>query len=160
MLNNIVPISAIPASTMPARTIRSRTMPIKSWVLGLAALGLVGCFDNSDEPPKVEPEAAVSAQVQASAEAHTNTQVNTQANTQANTEIQAPPSLCNTTWYQAVEDDLHTGDGQGHGPDLGSTEWRSVVEFKLNIRDDSELPKVESDEWCRYIDEHYLQAQD
>lgn len=125
------------------------------WLLGCAALGLVGCFDNSGEPPQVEPQAPVSAQVQ--------TSVETQENTESRQPIvpgELPPSLCHTTWYEAVEDDLNTGDGQGHGPDLGSAEWRSVVEFKLNIRDDINLPKVESDAWCRYIDEHYLQAQD
>ena len=48
---------------------------------------------------------------------------------------------------------LVTGDGQGHGPDIGSDEWRSVVEFKLGIRDDPSTPTRDSEDWCAYIDE-------
>jgi hypothetical protein len=46
-----------------------------------------------------------------------------------------------------------TGDGQGHGPDIGSDEWRSVVEFKLGIRGNPAVPSRASREWCHYIDE-------
>ena len=44
-----------------------------------------------------------------------------------------------------------TGDGQGHGPDLGSSEWRSVIEFKLGIRGDPSVPPRNSELWCAYI---------
>ncbi|MGO4999515.1 hypothetical protein [Oceanisphaera sp. W20_SRM_FM3] len=154
---------AIKMRVLRAATLGGKRLTAKSltamaatpWLLGCAALGLIGCFDDSGEPPKIEPEAQMSAQVQTSAAQQANTN-----SPQLITPSELPPSLCHTTWYQAVEDDLNTSDGQGHGPDLGSAEWRSVVEFKLNIRDDSELPQVETDAWCRYIDEHYLQTQD
>jgi hypothetical protein len=46
-----------------------------------------------------------------------------------------------------------TGDGQGHGPDIGSDEWRSVVEFKLGIRGNPAVPPSNTDAWCRFVDE-------
>ena len=42
--------------------------------------------------------------------------------------------LCTAAWYQSIEEKVPTGDGRGHGPDVGSDEWKSVVEFKLGIR--------------------------
>ncbi|MFV2057616.1 MAG: hypothetical protein ACC707_14205 [Thiohalomonadales bacterium] len=41
---------------------------------------------------------------------------------------------CATLWIQQVEMLLLTQDSTGHGPDLGSSEWKSVIEFKLGIR--------------------------
>ena len=63
------------------------------------------------------------------------------------------PVQCSDTWYRYVDGQLTTGDGQGHGPDLGSSEWRSVVEFKLGIRGDSTIPDLATEQWCTYIDE-------
>jgi hypothetical protein len=59
---------------------------------------------------------------------------------------------CSEQWLQFVEGQLSTGDTEGHGPDLGSMEWRSVVEFKLGIRGEPAVPSRESDQWCTYID--------
>lgn len=65
----------------------------------------------------------------------------------------APDSQpCSMSWQQAVEAQLQTGDSQGHGPDVGSDEWRSVVEFKLGIRGDPAIPARDTEEWCTYID--------
>jgi hypothetical protein len=64
---------------------------------------------------------------------------------------------CSEEWYRIVEEVVSTGDGHGHGPDLGSSEWRSVVEFKLGIRDDSRNPPRESEDWCRFIQESYIE---
>ena len=61
--------------------------------------------------------------------------------------------LCSEQWFRFVEKKLPTGDSEGHGPDLGSLEWRSVVEFKLGIRGDLTVPTRETDEWCTYIDD-------
>ncbi|MEQ6890264.1 hypothetical protein ABE957_16450 [Halomonas sp. CS7] len=47
---------------------------------------------------------------------------------------------CSAAWVALVEARLGTGDGRGHGLDLGSGEWRSVVEFRLGIRDDPAAP--------------------
>jgi hypothetical protein len=60
---------------------------------------------------------------------------------------------CSDQWFRFIEEKLATGDSEGHGPDLGSSEWRSVVEFKLGIRGDSTIPSRETDQWCTYIDE-------
>lgn len=60
---------------------------------------------------------------------------------------------CSEQWLQFVEEQLRTGDAEGHGPDVGSMEWRSVVEFKLGIRGDPATPPRETEEWCSYIDE-------
>ncbi|GIU28669.1 hypothetical protein L2719_02495 [Shewanella schlegeliana] len=66
------------------------------------------------------------------------------------------PNRCNLAWFKQVEKQISTGDGQGHGPDLGSLEWRSVVEFKLGIRGNEANPKLDSEQWCDYIEKHYL----
>ncbi len=64
----------------------------------------------------------------------------------------AAATPCSPSWFEAVEAKVGTGDGQGHGPDMGSGEWRSVVEFKLGIRGDKKVPSSESQAWCDYID--------
>jgi uncharacterized protein len=60
--------------------------------------------------------------------------------------------LCSDAWYRSIEEKVPTGDGQGHGPDIGSDEWKSVVEFKTGIRDRPEVPKRDSTAWCQHID--------
>ena len=64
------------------------------------------------------------------------------------------PEPCSENWLELVESKLGTGDGQGHGPDIGSMEWRSVIEFKLGLRGSNALPERGSKEWCDYIDRH------
>jgi len=59
---------------------------------------------------------------------------------------------CSPEWFQFVDKALVSGDGQGHGPDLGSEEWRSVIEFKLGIRGQADLPSRDSEDWCQLID--------
>ena len=59
---------------------------------------------------------------------------------------------CSDEWNLAVEKAVVTGDGQGHGPDTGSQEWRSVVLFKLGKRDAVDAPDLESERWCEYVD--------
>lgn len=60
--------------------------------------------------------------------------------------------VCQNGWYQKVDALVVSSDGAGHGPDLGSLEWRSVVEFKLGIRGDEAIPDKAVDAWCTYID--------
>jgi len=60
-------------------------------------------------------------------------------------------NLCTYSWYQSVDSALPSGDGMGHGPDIGSAEWRSVIEFRLGIRGNADVPDRDSDEWCSYI---------
>lgn len=61
--------------------------------------------------------------------------------------------LCSHSWSQFIEENVQTGDGQGHGPDIGSDEWKSVVEFKLGIRNKPNVPNRDSEAWCRHIDQ-------
>ena len=65
----------------------------------------------------------------------------------------AGPAPCTTDWYKLVEQKVGVTDSHGHGPDLGSGEWRSAVEFKLGIRDDPAVPDPDSEAWCAHIDE-------
>ena len=64
--------------------------------------------------------------------------------------------LCSVRWYEEVEKKISTSDGNAHGPDLGSTEWRSVIEFRLGIRGSEYIPPLDSEHWCVYIDKHYI----
>ena len=61
--------------------------------------------------------------------------------------------VCSESFYRMIEEKLSTGDGAGHGPDLGSDEWKSVVEFKLGIRGEPGVPDRDSDDWCGYIEQ-------
>lgn len=63
------------------------------------------------------------------------------------------PEPCSDEWNEMLESRLPTGDSMGHGPDIGSGEWQSVVEFKLGIRGDPDVPDPGSPEWCAYIDD-------
>jgi len=63
---------------------------------------------------------------------------------------------CIYYWYSLVEKKVLIGDGSGHGPDLGSDEWRSAVEYKLGIRDNPEVPPRDTDQWCEYINTYYI----
>lgn len=71
---------------------------------------------------------------------------------------EATPEPCTPDWNLAVESQLGTGDGRGHGPDLGSMEWRSVIEFKLGIRGQSDVPARDSEAWCEFIDRKIFQG--
>ena len=66
-----------------------------------------------------------------------------------------PPQspLCDQNWYESVERRVGTGDGQGHGPDIGSGEWKRVVEFRLGVRDAAGFPEPESDAWCNAVEQ-------
>ena len=61
--------------------------------------------------------------------------------------------FCTLEWYRFIDNKVATGDGRGHGPDIGSTEWQSAVEFKLGIRGKAEVPQRNSDAWCHHIDQ-------
>lgn len=72
--------------------------------------------------------------------------------------VESVPVTCSQAWYQQVEAQLPITDKQGHGPDIGSLEWRSAVEFKLGLRGNGNNPPVDSDQWCGYIQQQ-LQSQ-
>ena len=68
----------------------------------------------------------------------------------AGSELAVP---CSDEWNRVVDLKLVSGDGQGHGPDLGSDEWKGVIEFKLGIRGQADLPARDSDDWCQLVDQ-------
>lgn len=68
----------------------------------------------------------------------------------AEPEVQ-PQLFCSNEWLQYVEGQIISGDNQGHGPDIGSLEWQSVIEFKLGLVNDSALPSKSTAQWCEYI---------
>jgi hypothetical protein len=70
----------------------------------------------------------------------------------AATAVGSDAAPCTDDWYRFVEQKVISGDGQGHGPDPGSDEWKGVVEFKLGIRGQPGIPPRDSEEWCSYID--------
>jgi uncharacterized protein len=65
----------------------------------------------------------------------------------------AAETPCSDPWYRFIEETVTTSDNHGHGPDVGSGEWKSVIEFKLGIRDKPNLPDRDSEAWCRHIDQ-------
>jgi len=64
---------------------------------------------------------------------------------------------CSEDWFAQVEQQIATGDNQGHGPDLSSIEWRHTVEFRLGLRARTDIPARNSTAWCEYIDKHIIQ---
>ncbi len=60
---------------------------------------------------------------------------------------------CSVAWQQSVESRLPSGDRQGHGPDLGSGEWQSVIEFRLGLRGRPDLPPRDGAAWCTLIEQ-------
>lgn len=60
-------------------------------------------------------------------------------------------SICSNAWFAQVDKFIQSGDGQGHGPDIGSDEWKSVVEFALGLRGNSNTPARNTEQWCQYI---------
>lgn len=97
------------------------------YLLALIALTPIACA--TDERPATEPPAATGLEQAA-----------------------ASPALCSESWTGLVDSLLTTGDGRGHGPDLGSEEWKSVIEFRLGVRGQPEVPDRSSQDWCEYVD--------
>lgn len=63
----------------------------------------------------------------------------------------AEPQVCSAQTQALIEEKVSTGDGHGHGPDIGSDEWHGVVEFRLKLRGNSHLPEKNSQQWCDFI---------
>lgn len=63
-----------------------------------------------------------------------------------------PSSFCSAAWYESIDGRVPTTDAQGHGPDVGTDEWKSVIELRLGIRHDPNVPSRDGDAWCRYVD--------
>lgn len=63
----------------------------------------------------------------------------------------ASQPLCSDAWNLMIDAKVTSGDGQGHGPDIGSDEWKSTIEFRLGVRGKPDMPPRDSENWCRYI---------
>ena len=59
---------------------------------------------------------------------------------------------CSDARLGAIEQQVMSGDGEGHGPDIGSDEWQSVIEFKLGVRGMDGVPARDSSAWCDYVE--------
>lgn len=65
----------------------------------------------------------------------------------------AADAPCSPAWNRSVEAQFPTSDGKGHGPDVGSSEWRMVIERHLGLRGKAGLPARDSQAWCERVDE-------
>jgi uncharacterized protein len=65
----------------------------------------------------------------------------------------APATLCSEAWNRMIEAKVGSGDGRGHGPDIGSDEWKGTIEFRLGVRGRPDIPPRNSEAWCRTIDD-------
>ena len=61
------------------------------------------------------------------------------------------PRPCSMQLFRELDEQLGSGDGMGHGPDIGSAEWMSVIEFRLGVRGNPEVPEAGTNTWCGYI---------
>ena len=66
--------------------------------------------------------------------------------------------FCSAEWFRYVESQVISSDSMGHGPDIASKEWQSVIEFKLDLQAHSNLPPKNTPQWCRFI-QNQLDAQ-
>ena len=62
------------------------------------------------------------------------------------------PPPCSPEWNQMVEQQIGTGDGHGHGPDNGSSEWYFVIHRKLRWSEPATL-EPGSPAWCQRVDQ-------
>lgn len=60
--------------------------------------------------------------------------------------------ICDMNSFETIETKLKTSDSHGHGPDIGSNEWKSVVEFKLGVRGQAFVPLRNTSDWCKFIE--------
>ncbi len=65
------------------------------------------------------------------------------------------PPPCSPKWNRIVEQQIGTGDGHGHGPDIGSSEWYYVIHRKLSWPEPAN-PQPGSQAWCQRVD-HAIQ---
>ena len=57
-------------------------------------------------------------------------------------------------WARGVEARYPVGDGQGHGPDVGSDEWARALQWKLGIVDgEGRGPDIGSAEWRAAVEQ-------
>jgi len=64
---------------------------------------------------------------------------------------------CDMNSFKLIEQKLKTSDSHGHGPDIGSNEWKSVVEFKLGVRGEVFVPPRNTPDWCKFIESTLIQ---
>lgn len=63
-----------------------------------------------------------------------------------------PDAPCDEVRFEQIEATITSGDGAGHGPDIGSGEWFSVITFRLGERGNPDLPDAGSNAWCDFVE--------
>ena len=66
--------------------------------------------------------------------------------------IEESQTLCPAARLAALEVAVGSDDGAGHGPDIGSNEWHSAIEFRRGLRGRKDLPKRGTIAWCKYVE--------
>lgn len=99
---------------------------MRTYLVILAGLAMLGCADTTDGALEIEMQ-----------------------------ELKDSNALtpCSKAWMVFIDDSVSTSDDNQHGPDIGSAEWKSTIEHKLNVKGKSEVPDQDSDDWCVYVDE-------
>jgi len=59
--------------------------------------------------------------------------------------------VCSASTYQTIEARVPVEDDEGHGPDVGSTEWKHAIEAKLRRQHEPQFPPMDSDAWCQRV---------
>lgn len=49
-----------------------------------------------------------------------------------------------------IESQRPTSDKNGHGPDIGSREWRGVILHRLGVKD-PHRQSLDEKQWCAYV---------
>ena len=69
----------------------------------------------------------------------------------SNNETRAPIP-CAEEALLSIERQVTSSDSEGHGPDVGSQEWHSVVEFHLGVRGDKNIPVKGTKKWYDFVE--------
>ena len=62
------------------------------------------------------------------------------------------PENCSTADILNLAAKLDVSDGAGHGPDIGSAEWRAAIEFRMGITESEHVHDNDTKNWCQFIE--------
>jgi len=62
-------------------------------------------------------------------------------------------ATCSIDVLNKIEKSVQVSDEKGHGPDLGSEEWQTVVELRLDLLGKLAMPDRNSEAWCHYVEQ-------
>ncbi|MFC3093435.1 hypothetical protein DRW07_04325 [Alteromonas sediminis] len=67
-------------------------------------------------------------------------------------------SACDLRSFRSIEHAIQSGDGHGHGPNIGSDEWKSTIEFKLGVTPQEKELALHTANWCEFIESRIAQS--